>query len=59
MVVDVVDVPQISGYREVIDSKAMRRVRPDTEIQVVYEQSTVLTASAVNIAVAGRILVGN
>ena len=55
MVTDVVDVPSLSGYREVIDSKAMRRVR-NQELQVVVENTSVLSAKTVNLFVTGRIL---
>ncbi len=59
MVTDVIDVPGISSYREVIDSKAMRRVRGDVEVQVVVENVTLLAAGSINLRVGGRILLGN
>jgi len=59
MVTDVVDVPIATGYREAIDSKAMRKIRPDLEIQFVVEQATIATAMAVNVRVAGRFLLGH
>ncbi len=55
MVTDVVDVPVISGYREVIDSKAMRRVR-NQEVQMVIENTTIAMADGVNVAISGRFL---
>ncbi len=58
MVVDVVDVPQISAYREMIDSKAMRKGPPDTEIVAVIEQATIQGSATVNVQLAGRFLLG-
>ena len=58
MVTDVVDVPALSGYREVIDSKAMRIGNPDTEIQCVFENTTISGAASVNCHLAGRFLLG-
>ena len=58
MVTDVIDIPGISSYREMIDSKAMRRVKADTETQIVVENATILTAASVNTVVTGRVLVG-
>ncbi len=49
MVTDVVDVPGLSSYREVIDAKAMRVLRPDREVQLVFEQASVLSANNVNV----------
>ena len=49
----------MSVYRQVIDSKAMRRGHPDTEIQLVIEQATLGTASAINTVVSLRFLLGN
>ncbi len=37
VVADVIDIPGITSYREVVDSKAMRVVRPDVEVQLVAE----------------------
>ena len=58
LVADVVDIPIISGYREVIDAKAMRIGKPDTEIQAVVTNTTLATADGVNLSLAGRILLG-
>ncbi len=58
LVVDVVDIPGISSFRSVIDSKAMRRGPPDTEVQLVIEQGTIESAGSINLQVSGRILVG-
>ncbi len=56
-VVDVIDSPIASGFRTVIDSKAMRITR-NQEIQMVVENITHLAAVAVNVAVGGRSLSG-
>ena len=58
MVTDVVDVPGISSYREVIDSKAMRHVR-NQELQCVLEVATILTVTNVNINGQIRVLTGS
>ena len=58
MVTDVVDVPGITSYRETIDVKAMRRLRPQEEVQCVFENTTIDGAAAVNVSVFGRFLMG-
>ncbi len=60
-VVDAVAYQGASVYRAVMDSKAMRRSPPDTEVQVVFEQATTsgLAAAEINATVQGRVLVGN
>ena len=58
LVTDVIEVATLTGYREVIDSKAMRRVAPDTEVQVVFENATIGGAEDANVFVSGRILFG-
>ncbi len=50
MVTDVVDIQTISGGRHVVDSKAMRKMPPDTELQIVFENTTVGGARAFNAA---------
>ena len=55
-VTDVISVQGLSIYREKIDSKAMRVVRPDTELQVVFENVTFEAALSVNLHLTGRIL---
>jgi len=55
MVTDVVDCPGMTSYRSVIDSKAMR-VSRNQEVQLVVENSTQLTAVAVNLNASGRFL---
>ena len=58
MVTDVVDVPGITSYREIVDSKAMRRRKGNEEIQFVVNNTSFLGVLAINIALDGRILVG-
>ncbi len=58
MVIDVVDVPVITGRRAVIDNKAMRRVRPDQELQIVLENTTLGGAISVNYVYSLRTLQG-
>ena len=55
MVTDVIDVPGLTSYRETVDSKGMRRVR-NQEVQMVVENTTIGTAAAVNVSLAGRFL---
>ncbi len=58
-VVDTIDIPGLTSYRETIDSKAMRIIRADREVQFVVETASVIGAgSAVNVAMDGRALVG-
>jgi len=57
MVTDVVDVPGITVFRSVIDSKAMRILR-NQEVQFVVENATVLAAGSVNVFAQGRTLFG-
>ncbi len=54
-VTDVIDSPVVSSYREVIDTKAMRRVR-NTEVQLVVENQTLGGALTENLFVTGRFL---
>ena len=58
MVTDVIDVPGITSFREKIDNKAMRIVRPDEELQLVVENTTIGGAISVNFGIAGRMLNG-
>ena len=55
-VTDVIDVPGLSSVRSVIDIKAMRVIRPEIEIQLVIEATTVGGAGAINVHVVGRFL---
>ena len=57
MVTDVIDLPVLTAVRRVIDNKAMRIIR-NQEIQFVVENTTELSASAINTRVGGRILSG-
>ena len=59
MVTDVVDVPGITSFRKTIDSKAMRVLRPGREVQLVYEQATLLGADEVNTVFTMRVLLGS
>jgi len=45
-------------YREVIDVKAMRTIRPDREVQWVVENTSLAGALSVNISIAARFLLG-
>ena len=56
-VVDVVDIPAMTGVRRVIDNKAMRIVR-NQELQFVVENATIGVASAVNATIGARLLTG-
>ncbi len=58
MVTDVIDVPMVSSFRETIDNKAMRKIRPDREVQFVVENSTTQTALSANVAMDFRFLQG-
>ena len=58
MVNDVVDVPGITSFRSVIDDKSMRKVAPEQEVQVVFTNTTALTASAANYHISARFLFG-
>jgi len=57
-VTDVIAASEIVAYRQEIDSKAMRRAAPDTEVQLVIENVTIAGALNVNASVTGRFLVG-
>ncbi len=58
MVTDVISVQGMSSFRETIDNKAMRRIRPDEELQVAFSNVTVGTASSVNMTYTVRWLQG-
>jgi len=56
---DTLQAGALSSYREIIDDKAMRIIRPDREVQVVIESAAVQGAgSAVNVALDARFLLG-
>ena len=54
-VTDVIDSPGMTSYRSVIDSKSMRRLR-NTELQLVFNNTTFSSALSINALVAGRLL---
>ena len=58
MVVDVIDVPGMTSYREIVDSKAMRKIPSDTEIQFVVTNTTIGSAGQLNCSLNGRLLLG-
>ncbi len=58
LVTDVVDIPEVSAARRVIDSKAMRKAR-NTEVQFVVENATVAAGAAINVAGQARFLAGS
>ncbi len=55
-VTDVIDIPAISGYRAKVDNKAMRILRPDVEVQIVVENTTLSGGAAINLVFSSRIL---
>ncbi len=56
-VTDIIASQTTLSVRKTIDSKAMRKLR-NTELQIVLENTTLLTAASVNVMVSGRILLG-
>ena len=58
-VTDVIDIPGITSIRKVIDSKAMRILRPGREVQLVMEQATLGAATSVNLSFGHRVLLGS
>ncbi len=57
-VIDVVSQPWMTSFREVIDNKAMRILRPAREVQAVMTNTTQGTAGAVNLVFSARGLIG-
>ena len=53
-VTDVVQAGSWSSFRNGVDSKAMRKCGPDTEIQAVFEQTDVSSAISINLNFVGR-----
>ena len=49
----------LTSYRAIVDSKAMRRMRPEQDLRWVVEATTLGTAQAVNVSTALRILSGD
>ncbi len=58
MVTDAVWSSNTSDARRVVDSKAMRKVR-NRELQLVIENTTLLSAAAVDVSLNGRVLSGS
>ena len=58
-VVDAIDCPGMTFFRKTIDSKAMRIIRPNVEVQSVIENATIGGASSVNFRMNLRVLFGN
>ena len=58
-VTDVIAAQEMHAVRRVIDSKAMRRMPSDVEIQLVMENTTISGAGSVNVGVTGRFLLGS
>ena len=56
-VTDVIAMPWGSSFRQTIDSKGMRILRPDREVQLVVEQATTQAAAAINLSVSARMLI--
>ncbi len=59
LVADVIGQEGLAMIRIPINDKAMRIIRPDNEIQMVVENTTINTAQACNVSVAGRWLFGS
>jgi len=57
-VTDAIQAVEKSSFRRIMDSKAMRKLPPDTEVQAVLEQVTVGDAASINLNFVGRILLG-
>ncbi len=55
-VTDVVDCPILTAKRVLVDNKAMRILRPKTEVQLVVENTTLGAALTVNVAGLFRFL---
>jgi len=58
-VTDVIDNPGLTMFRKVIDVKGMRIIRPDVEMQVVFQNATLAGAASVNFSLAARVLFGS
>ncbi len=59
MVIDVIDVPAMSGVRKIVDSKAMRKTGPDEEVQFVVTNTTLSGGQDINTSLTGRLLAGH
>ena len=58
MVIDVIDVPGMTSFRKTVDSKAMRILREGREVQLVVTNTTILSATSVNVQLTFRMLLG-
>ncbi len=58
MVTDVIALSGVSVFRKTIDLKAMRILRPDIEMQIVFEQATIGSAMNTNTTLSIRTLLG-
>ncbi len=59
MVTDVVGAPGLSVFRKTVDAKSMRILKAGEEMQIVFQNATLQTASAVNISLDFRLLLGS
>ncbi len=57
-VIDVVGSTEAASKRSVVDNKAMRRLRPDEELQIVLENTTIDSAGTCNVPYSIRFLLG-
>ncbi len=57
-VTDVIDVAGLQMHNEVVDNKAMRRVRPDVELQMGVSNTALSGSQAIDFAYAMRFLQG-
>ena len=57
-VTDVIDASGLSVFRKTIDVKAMRILRPDREVQLVFSNTTLIGAASVNLVMSFRALLG-
>jgi len=58
-VTDVIASTEMASHSHVIDNKAMRRIRPAREVQLVFESTNLEGSPACNVAFDARILRGN
>ncbi len=58
-VTDVIASTEAAQGRMIVDNKAMRRIRPDEEVQIVVTNTTVDQAASVNVSYAIRTLLGS
>ncbi len=57
-VTDVIDAPGLSVFRKTIDVKSQRILRPDREVQIVVENTTIISAGSLNLSFSSRVLFG-